>query len=198
LKRDNALAWETSTLTTVATAIAAWIALVLSIINARTSRRALRLSEQQEARRKPSLAVYLQEGLVSPSPQQDARIYAFLLSVSNRSDNNNSVAEATLHLTYSKPQGRELTVKFIAKMEVPRPFQRNQTSLPIPTRIDAHQAISGWYFFCVDNAILNGARVERTVVVLRDTHGNEISAEPLILREYSDEDIKQRGEENVP
>jgi hypothetical protein len=192
------LAWETSTLATVASATAAWIALVLSIINARTSRRALRLSEQQEARRKPSLAVYLQEGFVSPSPQRDARIYALLLSVSNKSDNNNSVAEATLHLTYSKPELRELTVKFVATMDVLPPFQRNQASLPIPTRIDAHQAISGWYYFCVDDAILDSARVERTIIVLRDTHGNEIAAEPLILREYSDEDTRQRGKENVP
>lgn len=192
------MAWETSTLATLASATAAWIALVLSIVNARTSRRALRLSEQQEARRKPSLAVYLQEGFVSPSPQRDARIYALLLSVSNKSDNNNSVAEAALHLTYSKPDTRQLTVKFVATMGVLPPFQRNQASLPIPTRIDAHQAISGWYYFCVDDVILNGARVERTVIVLRDTHGNEISAEPLILREYSDEDTRQRGKENVP
>jgi hypothetical protein len=192
------LAWEISTLSTVASGTAAWIALVLSVINARTSRRALRLSEQQEARRKPSLAVYLQEGFVSPSPQRDARIYALLLSVSNKSDNNNSVAEATLHLTYSKPKTMEFTVKFVATMDVLPPFQRNQASLPIPTRIDAHQAISGWYYFCVGDLILNGARVERTIIVLRDTHGNEIAAEPLILREYSDEDIRQPGKEDVP
>lgn len=192
------MAWEASTLSTVASATAAWIALVLSIINARTSRRALRLSELQEARRKPSLAVYLQEGFVSLIPQRAARIYALLFSVSNKSDNNNSVAEATLHLTYSKGETVELTVKFVATTEVPPYLQRNQASLPIPTRIDAHQTISGWYYFCIDNAILNSGRVERTVVVLRDTHGNEVAVEPLILREYSDEDIRQCGKENVP
>jgi hypothetical protein len=193
-----ALAWDASTLTTVASAIAAWIALVLSIINVRTSRGALRLAEQQEHRRKPSLVIYLQEGLVSPSPQRDARVYAFLLSVSNRSDNNNSVAEATLHLTYSKSQGSKLTVKFVATMEVPAPFQRGQASLPIPVRIDAHQTISGWYFFRVDNEILHSARVECTIVVLGDTHGNEVAIEPMILREYFDENNKPSDKENIP
>jgi hypothetical protein len=192
------LASDISTLSTIASAAAAWIALALSILNARTSRRALRLSEQQEARRKPSLAVYLQEGLVSTNPQRDARIYALLLSVSNRSDNNNSVAEATLHLTYSRPETGEFTVKFAVASDVPPPFERNQVSLPVPKRIDAHQAISGWYYFCVDSAILSNARIERTIVMLRDTYGNEIAAEPLILREYSDEDIRQRSRENVP
>ena len=192
------MAWETSTLSTVASAAAAWVALVLSVVNVRTSRRALRLSEQQEARRKPSLAIYLQEGLVSRSPRRDARIYSLLLSVSNKSDNDNSVAEATLHLTYSKPEAGGFTVKFVATTEVLPPFQRSQASLPIPTRIDAHQAISGWYYFFVDDVILSGARVERTIIVLRDTYGNEIAAEPLILREYSDEDLGQHGKENIP
>jgi hypothetical protein len=94
--------------------------------------------------------------------------------------------------------GMEFTVKSVATTEVPQTFQRNQASLPIPTRIDAHQTISGWYYFCIDNEILSNARVERTVVVLRDTHGNEVAVEPFILREYSDEDIRQRGKENVP
>ena len=188
--------WELSTITAVTSAIAAWIALLLSIVNVRTSRKALRLSEQQEERRKPSLSVYLQEGFISPS--ESARVYAFLLSVSNRSDNNNSVAEASLRLTYSKSEVSELTVRFPARAETPEPFRSNQGRMPIPTRVDAHQVVSGWYFFSVDNAIIENARVERVIVTLRDTHGNDVTFEPMLLREYSDETIRQRGEEDLP
>jgi hypothetical protein len=185
------MAWEPAVLIGTASAIAAWLALILSLVNVRRSRRALRLSERQEERRKPSLVVYLQEGFTSANAQPGIRVYALLLSVSNRSDNNNAVAEAILHLTYSKQRDNELTVKFLAKTEIPIPFQRALTRLSLPTRIDAHQTISGWYFFCVDNAILQGAKVERTIVVLRDSHGNEVTIEPMLLREYSDENEKQ-------
>lgn len=64
-------------------------------------------------------------------------------------------------------------------------------------RIDAHQVISGWYFFSVDSAILRDAGVERTLIVLRDTYGNEISIEPMILREFSYEDMAEKTQEDL-
>lgn len=170
---------------------------MLSIINTRTSRRALKLSERQEERRKPSLAAHLHEGFTAFSPSLDARIYAVLLSVRNTSDNNNSIADASLYITYTRLEGGPFRIKVTAKLELPTPFQQAQNPLLIPVRIDAHQVISGWYFFSVDSAILRDARVERTLIVLRDTYGNEISIEPMILREFSYENVAKETQEDL-
>jgi hypothetical protein len=80
----------------IASASAAWLALLLSVFNFRTSRKALQLSEKQEERRKPLLVPYLQQGYIWPGPRPNIRVYAFLLSISNRSDNNNAVAGAII------------------------------------------------------------------------------------------------------
>ena len=170
---------------TIASAGAAWIALVLSIINARTSRRALWISEQQEARRQPQLALYLQEGYVSLSMKPDARVYAFLISVSNRSDSDNAIAEIVLRLTYIKAGSTEFTVKTTAASESLGMLAAGSAShFRAPIRIDAHQTMSGWCFFAIDNVILGDARIERTVLAFLDTHGNESTVEPLIVREH--------------
>lgn len=184
---------------TVASAGAAWIALFLSIINIRTSRKALRISEQQETRRRPSLVAYLQDGYLSVGAMPDARVYAFLVSLSNRSDSDNAVAEATLHVTYSKQGESRFTVKIPASHEMAVMLGGAPIAhLQVPTRIDAHQTVSGWCFFAVEHAILDRAKIEGLLVTFMDTHGGESSVEPLIIREISD-DVQASGhQKDVP
>ncbi|UCF55687.1 MAG: hypothetical protein JSV48_23470 [Bradyrhizobium sp.] len=191
------MTWEISSITAVVSATAAWAALFLSIVNMRTSRRALKLSERQEERRKPSLAAHLHEGFTSFSSAQNERIYGVLLSVMNTSDNNNSIASASLHLTYSRLDGGPFKMEVGTRAELPPLFEPAQSPLSVPMRIDAHQVISGWCFFSFDGAVLRDAEVERTLVVLRDTHGNEISIEPIILRDFSYEDLAQKTKEDL-
>ncbi len=167
----------------VASAMAAWMALLLSVLNVFTSRRALRISEQQEVRRKPSVVAYLQDGYVAVEPS--SRVYAILISLSNRSDNNNAIAQAILLLTYVKTTGTQLTLKVGTEGAPPKAFVDKSTShLRVPIRIDAHQTVSGWCFFAVDDAILEGSQIHRTQVTFVDTYGNESTVEPLIIREY--------------
>jgi hypothetical protein len=169
----------------VATATAAWLALLLSVFNVFTSRRALRISEQQEARRKPSVVAYLQDGYVAVGIKTHSRVYAILISLSNRSDSNNAIAQAMLLLTYIKSSGTQLTLKVGAEGEPPSMFiDKSANHLRLPIRIDAHQTVSGWCFFAVDNAILEDAHIDRTQMMFVDTYGNETTVEPLIIREY--------------
>jgi len=172
----------------VASAAAAWMALLLSVLNFFTSRKALRISEQQEARRKPSVVAYLQDGYIAAGLKPISRVYAILVSLSNRSDNNNAIAQAMLLLTYVKTSGTRLTIKMIAELELPNAFtDKSANHLRVPIRLDAHQAISGWLFFVVDNAILEDSHIERTQVAFIDTHGNETTVEPLMIREYGND-----------
>src|ERR1700730_1796073 len=101
----------------VASATAAWMALLLSVLNFFMSRKALRISEQQEARRKPSVVAYLQDGYIAVGIKAGSRIYAILISLSNRSDSNNAIAQAVLLLTYVKSNGTQLTLKRGAESE---------------------------------------------------------------------------------
>jgi hypothetical protein len=169
----------------VASATAAWMALLLSVLNFFTSRRALRISEQQEARRKPSVVAYLQEGYVAVGVKPGSRVYAILVSLSNRSDNNNAIAQALLLLTYVKSNDTQLTLKVDAEGQPPNAFtDKSANHLQVPIRIDAHQTLSGWCFFAVDDAILEEAQIDRTQVAFIDTYGNESTVEPLIIREH--------------
>jgi hypothetical protein len=172
-------------LAAVASATAAWMALVLSVLNFFTSRKALRISEQQETRRKPSMMAYLQDGYIAVGAKPGSRVYAILISLSNRSDNNNAIAQAVRLLTYVKIGGTLLTLKVSAEGEPPSAFtDRSANHLRVPIRIDAHQAVSGWCFFTVDDAILENVHIDRTQVAFIDTHGNESMIEPLLIREY--------------
>lgn len=169
----------------VASATAAWMALLLSCLSFVTSRKALRIAEQQEARRKPSVVVYLQDGYVSVGAKLGSRAYGILVSLSNRSDSDNAIAQALLLLTYVKSNGTQLTLKVGAEGEPPDAFaDKSANHLRVPIRIDAHQTVSGWCFFAVEDAILEDSHIDRTQVVFVDTHGNESTVEPLIIREY--------------
>jgi hypothetical protein len=172
-------------LAAVASATAAWMALLLSVLNFFTSRKALRISEQQEARRKPWVVPYLEDGYIAVGAKAGSRVYAILISLSNRSDSNNAIAQAVLHLTYVKSNRTQLTLKVGAESEPPSAFtDKSANHLRVPIRIDAHQTVSGWCFFSVDDAIVEGSRIDRTRVAFVDTYGNESTVESLIIREY--------------
>jgi hypothetical protein len=179
------ISWNAQTWAAIISAGAAWAALALSIINLRTSRRALRISEAQESRRTPSIASYLLDAYIAVGAKPNARVYAVLVSLSNKSDNDNGIASAALHLTYAKKSGVEFTIKISPENEALKIFaDKSAKHLQVPFRIDAHQTISGWTFFAVENAVLEDASINATRFAFTDTHENETVVEPLNVREY--------------
>jgi hypothetical protein len=191
--------WSAQTWAAVASAIAGWVAFALSIFNLRTSRLALRISEAQESRRKPSIASYLQDAYITVGTNPSARVYAVLVSLSNKSDNDNGIASTALQLTYAKKGGSEFTVKVGPEHQAPSFFSDKSTKhLQVPFRIDAHQTVSGWAFFAVENAILEGASIRATRFAFIDTHENETVVEPLNVREYSNVFKTHPTKEDVP
>ncbi|MGN6309005.1 MAG: hypothetical protein ACTHNN_05555 [Xanthobacteraceae bacterium] len=191
--------WSAQTWAAVASAIAAWVAFALSLFNLRTSQLALRISEAQESRRKPSIASYLQDAYITVGARPSARVYAVLVSLSNKSDNDNGIASTALHLTYAKKGGLEFTVKVSPEDPPPSFFaDKSAKHLQVPFRIDAHQIVSGWAFFAVENAILEGASIKGTRFAFIDAHENETVVEPLNVREYSNVFKAHPTEEVVP
>jgi hypothetical protein len=193
------LSWSAQTWAAIASPVAAWVALALSIFNLRTARLALRISEAQESRRKPSITSYLKDAYITVGEKPKARVYAVLVSLSNKSDNDNGIASAALHLTYEKKGGVEFTIKVSPANEAPNVFfDKSAKHLQVPFRIDAHQTISGWVFFAVDDAILESACIKATRFAFTDTHENEAVVESLNVREYRNAIETSPAEKGVP
>lgn len=152
--------YDSSTWANIATAVAAWFALAPSLLSLVVSWRALRLTEHQERRRRPLLVPYLSDGYVRFISDTGARIYGFLLSVSNPADSDNAVAEADLRLTYRRAD-EPTTVKVRSDAALGAAFgNRSGQTLSTPARIDAHQTVLGWVFFRLDKAVVKDGTVE--------------------------------------
>lgn len=166
-----------------AAAVAAWVAATFAYLTARRSGRALRLAEQQEARRQPVLVLYLLRGYLRRANEE--RIYAFLLSVSNPSDSNNAIAQIDLRIEYRTASN------FFAAVDVPTVSQDdemfggdNHARLEIPIHVDAHHTVAGWVFFRVQRALLEDRSVDTYVIVATDSHGERVSIETALLQEF--------------
>lgn len=166
----------------LAAVVAAWAGAIVAIFNARRSIQALRLAEQQEARRRPVLVPYLLRGYLRRVDED--RIYMFLLSVSNPSDSDNAIAQIDLRIEYRTASN------FLAAVYVPgvslddKMFgQDNHSRLEIPVRVDAHQTVTGWVFFRVKKALLEGCTVDTYVIVATDSHGERASIETALPQE---------------
>ena len=142
---------------------------------------------------------YLQDAYIAVGARPDARTYAVLIALNNISDNDNGIASAALYLTYVRKDGVEFTFKVGPEPNAPLAFRdRTAKRLELPLRIDAHQTISGWSFFAVDNAVLAGASVRATRFAFTDTHGNQTVVEPMNVREYGNASETPSIEKDIP
>lgn len=176
----------------VASAIAAWLAFGVSILSFMISRQAHHLAKRAEERNSPLFSLYLENGYAKTSAEGTAKIYAFLISVTNRSASNNSISTIDLSLTYTSPTRTELTLKIRTDSKLSSEFPPTQNLLNPPIRIDAHQTTSGWCFFKLDRSILNGGKVDKHIIIVSDSYGNEAKIEPLIVQEYGHETLAKK------
>lgn len=172
--------------TSFAAALAAWVAAIFAYLTARRSGRALRLAEQQEARRQPLLVLYLHEGHFRRV--EEGRMFMFLVSVSNPSDSDNAISRIDLRIEYRTAS------HYLAAVDVQSCSTHCKTSgledkaaLGISNRIDAHQTVAGRIFFQLNDALLENCSVDRYVIVVTDTQGRRESVETALVPEFLDE-----------
>lgn len=179
----------------VVSAIAAWVAALIAYQSFRMSKRSLRLAEDQARQRQPKLVPYLTEGYVKSLPEGQFRVYAFAISLSNPSDADNSVAKLELQLSYSRASGTDLAIKLHHDSSLAPNFLLDETVVfPVPGRIGAHQTVAGWALFRLDDAVLADADIDAYEVLILDTHGLVSALEPIIIREFADEERISKGE----
>ena len=118
----------------------------------------------------------------------DDQFYAFQLTVRNPSDSNNTISEADLAITYLTKDRIQMTTKIRANVQETFSFVHgNYNLLNVPESIPAHDTISGWLQFHIPEVILSGNEIESLQLILRDTHGDTTSIEPIVVPEYCDE-----------
>jgi hypothetical protein len=175
----------------IASGVAALVSAWFAYLSIRVSKRSLRLSEQQEERRHPHLVPYLIDGYVKFVAHENLRVYGFSLSISNRSDVDDSVAQIELQLTYKAPSGISIAVKAGHDTNLNNVFAGgDMATLPIPLRIDAHQTIAGWVCFGIKEQLFSGSAVDKFTIIVTDSHNIVSTVEPIIVRELVDETAK--------
>jgi hypothetical protein len=152
--------------------------------------RALAITENQEKRRQPQLRIYLVNGYRRLVAKR--QLFGFLVSVSNPTDINNSVARAELQISYLL----ENDVKTVYRIQHNSTLGENTASdsapatlFSLPVRIDAHQTVSGWFLFALDNDVIRGT-IDAHRLILEDTHGVSTHTDPITMREWTDESKK--------
>jgi hypothetical protein len=172
----------------LAAAVSLIVSVTLGVLNRRTAKRALEISERQEARRDSSLSLHLNESVSWRSQSRGERLLGFHVIATNPTDRPTSLVASELRLTYTV-DGILTTVK------VPSASDVGSTSLPasfvpleIPTRVDANDAVIGWFLFRIDDQLTNGRIVERYDFVLREVHGIEETLQVTVFREVADDE----------
>ncbi|MGA2183160.1 MAG: hypothetical protein ABSH47_09035 [Bryobacteraceae bacterium] len=157
----------------------------------RYGRRALAISENQEKRRQPQLRIYVANGYRRLVPKR--QLFGFLVSVSNPTDINNAVARAELRVTYLM----ENDVTAVCRIQHNAALGNNvgndatpASLLSLPMRIDAHQTVSGWLLFALDNDVIRNGTIDAHSLILEDTHGVPTETDPIMVREWRDETKK--------
>jgi len=167
----------------VAAAAGSLVAALFAYRSTRIANRSLAISESLAEARKPKLVPYLVEGLVRTSSDIAGRTYAFSVLISNRADTDNAVARIELELSYRRAAGSMGNILLqhgsgIA-IDGASPFS-------LPVRVGAHDTVAGWAVFGFDEPFASQVDVEGYRVRFSDTHGLEVTLEPLVLREVVD------------
>jgi hypothetical protein len=163
----------------VASAVAAWLAFLLSVSNLFIN---VRATHRQEERRRPRLVPYYHDGFYRGDAGGKGRVYAFLIALSNRSDTNNTVAELELRITYTNAGGIQATLKIRAESQKRFDLEPPDYYLAVPQRVDGHQSMLGWcHFIVTENTLKQLHRIERYVVAAIDGDGTDAAIEPILL-----------------
>lgn len=166
--------------TDIVVAVMAVAAFIVSIGSFRVSSRALRLSEQQEQRKQPRLVPRLLDSHFENSPE-GGRVYSFSLSVANPTDSDNAIAQIEMHLRYLIEDAASMTVKLPLSVGICDPTEVGGCRLTTPSRVTAHDTISGWCDFVVKHGILRGRPIDGYQIVLTDSHQAETSVDALVV-----------------
>ncbi len=165
------------------------IAALNSLQSRRIAARALALNEAQEQRRQPRLRVSLVDGYRRVFPGK--QLFGFLLSVTNPTDANNSIATAELKVTYFITDNVKGTCRLLHNADIAQVADVNKPKpnvFTIPMRLEAHHTATGWLFFSLEDSIFKGRSIDAHKILLEDSNGTWTTTEAIAVRELINED----------
>lgn len=167
----------------VASVVVALLALLVTVSNRATARKALALSRLQEERRQAQLDLSLKDTVSYRDVTRGVRwIGAEVLAV-NPTDRGGAVVAADLHVTY-RSKGIEFLLK-VPHRSRGNPFGAARQAIEVPTQLPANGAISGWLLFPIDDGLIEGP-IDRFDIVVGDSRGPVEVLQTWALAEVSD------------
>jgi hypothetical protein len=184
----NAFA-DPRTSTAILALLVSFFSLLISWRSGKRAARALSISESQERRRQPRLGVYLVRGYRRRGPNR--QLFGFLVSVTNPTDSNNSIARAELQIVYLLEDNVSVAGRVPHLEGLGKDSLADATGvanvLSLPARIDAHQTLSGWFLFALGDSVIGRGTVDSHRLILEDAHGISTDTGPIMVREWSHE-----------
>ena len=166
----------------IASAVASWFSY-------RNAAHALKISERQERSRNPQLRVYFANGYRRLTSNQ--QIFGMLTSISNPTDIDNSISRAELQVVCRIRDDMMVTFRIQHNPAIgQRPGPRSEDAAHIfslPARIGAHQTISGWLLFSLENSSIGDGTVDSHRIILFDTHDIETTTDQIMVMAWTDE-----------
>lgn len=175
----------------VASAFFAAIAVWYTYRSANIARKSLELTQEQERRRTPNLEPYLIDGHILRVRLQEMRVYVFSISITNKSDAENSVKELRFAISFNRGQGPDSTIIVTHDASLAKYSSLSSPEpLSIPLSIAAYQTIQGMALFRTDDTLLQGTGINAYSLQIIDSHNTQSILRPIILqeKEMSDEE----------
>jgi len=150
-----------------------------------------RSDNQREAGKKPQppTARYFANGYRKLASNR--QIFGMLTSISNPTDIDNSISRARVASGMQNPRRYDGYLRIQhnpAIGQCPGPRCEDAAHIfSLPARIGAHQTISGWLLFSLENASIGDGTVDSHRIILFDTHDIETTTDQIMVMAWTDE-----------
>jgi hypothetical protein len=167
----------------------AFLAIVISIGGFLLNRRSVKLTENAADDKKPNLVPYLIDGF--SINYKGYKIYAFYISISNRSDNGNTIAGLDLQILYNQDNHNTGNLLFCHDNTLSQGSNfPGHPPFSIPAEIGAHKTITGWGLYKITKRILEKKIIESYQIRIIDSHAIEVQLNPILIQEREVDEIQ--------
>jgi hypothetical protein len=178
------VAWwaDPATLIAIASAIIALVTAAYTANTARIARKAYDLALIQDARQAPRLVVYLADAYTCAYGSDI--MAAVSITVSNRSDVDNSISRAELLVKYHATRAGRATTARVASSDDPAflPLP-SRAIIVVPRSVMAHQTTAGWLVFKFPSWMSDGRIIDGYALTIEDSHEGVTEIPQVYLRQ---------------
>ncbi len=165
--------------------LAGWSS-VASWRSVQTAKRALAISEGHEERRRPQLGIYRAKGF--RRYEATRQVFSFLVSITNPTDIDNSIAMVELQITYALDGGIKAACRISHNPEFAEAVESAAGLahiISLPTRVDAHQTVAGWLIFSLNHDLVAGRTIDTQKIILEDSHGVHNETDAIFVTDWT-------------